>query len=127
MAEKNWNSVGLEQKERSDISTRCASQERASGMLDSAADRAKDAATGVSGAVGRAEEKVQEWVADATEFATQAKDRVQDWASSAYARSSEAATTFGRDLTNWMRRNPMPTMLIAIGLGVALARIIRRP
>jgi len=111
--------------------------------IDTAADKAKDAADKGQGYVDRAREGAQnvmdkagdyagqardkagEWAGDARDAARQAGDKVQKWAGDAYDYASENAGDFGREVTSMIRRHPVPAVLIGFGIGLLLGRTAR--
>ncbi len=96
MAERNKHGMGMaEGLPRSD--------EPAGGVMDTVKEKAQDLASGASELAGRAGEKVQEWASSAQDMAGEAWD----------------------SFTNVIRRNPIPSVLIALGVGFLLAQAIR--
>src|SRR6516165_300567 len=67
--------------------------------------------------VGNVSEAAQQVAQSAQEYAGQAGQRVQQWASTAADRAEDA----WEDVSGWVRRNPVPTLLIVAGVGLLFA------
>jgi hypothetical protein len=67
--------------------------------------------------MGTASEKAQEFAREAQQFAGQAGQQVQRWASQAADRAEDT----WEDVSGWVRRNPVPTLLIVAGVGLLFA------
>jgi uncharacterized membrane protein YdfJ with MMPL/SSD domain len=67
--------------------------------------------------VGNVSEAAQQVAQSAQEYAGQAGQRVQQWASTAADRAEDA----WEDVSGWVRRNPVPTLLIVAGIGLLFA------
>jgi hypothetical protein len=93
------------------------------GVLGTVTEKARDVASTVSDYAGQAREKVQDWTSSAGETLSQASHTAQDWASDAAHWTGEHATDFGRDVTQMIRRYPVPALLIGFGFGFLLARL----
>lgn len=117
-------------------------------------EKARDMASGAAEVAGQAKEKAQEWASTAAEKAGEARATVGQGmesiagkirekgpqqgmlgsATSSVADTVEAAGTYlqehdfadmGKEVTNLIRRYPIPTLLVGIGLGFLLARATR--
>ena len=92
------------------------------GTLGQVKDKAQDM-------IHNAGEKVQRWAQDAygvsSEQVGQAADRVQQWAGDAYGVTAEHVKDFGQELTGFVRRNPIPALLIGFGVGMLIGRATR--
>jgi hypothetical protein len=111
--------------------------DQARATAQTAAERAKEATAGVVGAV---KEKVQDVAAGASDLAGKAKDTAQAWASSvgsaavqvkdkAMEVASAAAETvghLGQDVTGLIRRYPVSALLMGLGVGFLLGRLLPR-
>jgi hypothetical protein len=96
-----------------------------SGLASTAAEKAREVAAAAGDLAGQATGKVQELAATAAEKAGQAKDRVQEWAAASTDRAGEAVREVANDLTDLVRRYPIPALLIGFGLGLLVARATR--
>jgi ElaB/YqjD/DUF883 family membrane-anchored ribosome-binding protein len=67
--------------------------------------------------MGNVSETAQQLASQAQEFAGQAGQRVQQFASQAAGRAEDA----WEDVSGWVRRNPVPTLLIVAGVGLLFA------
>jgi hypothetical protein len=76
--------------------------EHSGSMMEAVSDKARDLACGASEMAGQAKEQVQQWASSATESAEEA---------------------FG-SVTRWVRRNPIPALLIVGGIGLLIALAI---
>ena len=65
-----------------------------------------------------AKEKVGEW-------ADQVGDKAQKWAGDAYEVATDKAGDFGREVTELVRRHPLPAIMIGFGVGLLLGRAAR--
>jgi ElaB/YqjD/DUF883 family membrane-anchored ribosome-binding protein len=81
-------------------------------------DRAGDVA-------GQVRDKAQEWAHDARDAAGAASERVQKWAGDAYEATTDQVGDFGREVTNLVRKHPIPALLIGFGIGLLLGRAAR--
>jgi uncharacterized protein YjbJ (UPF0337 family) len=117
---------------------------KAKGLAGQAADGARAAAGAAGSMAGNAldavKEKVHDVTAGASELAGKTRDTVQDWASSvsgaavqAKDKAQEVATDtldkvgdLGQDITDLIRRYPIPALLLAFGVGFLGARALQR-
>ena len=67
--------------------------------------------------LGNVSEAAQQFASQAEEVAGQAGQRVQQFASQAADRAEDA----WEDVSGWVRRNPVPTLLIVAGVGLLFA------
>lgn len=87
----------------------------AKGVLETVKDKAMDAASAVGDFAGTAKDK-------AVSALSQVGETAQDLTSTAVDKVQD----FGKDLTSLIRQHPMPALLIALGVGFALARLTSR-
>jgi ElaB/YqjD/DUF883 family membrane-anchored ribosome-binding protein len=115
-------------KDRIDTGADKAKQltEQAGQAARSAADKAKEMAGSVAGAVGEVKDKAKEWTTQAGHGISQAAGSVRDTAVHAYDASCEATKEAGRELTNFVRRYPIASLMIGLGLGFLVGRAARR-
>ena len=67
--------------------------------------------------MGNVSEAAQQFASQAQEYSGQTGERVQQWASTAADRAEDA----WEDVSGWVRRNPVPTLLIVAGVGLLFA------
>ena len=67
--------------------------------------------------MGNVSEAAQQFAQSAQEYAGEAGQRVQQWTSRAADRAEDA----WEDVSGWVRRNPVPTLLIVAGVGLLFA------
>ncbi len=89
-----------------------SAQGTAGSVVDSVKDRAQSVAHG-------AQQKVSEWAHDAR----QAGENVQRWATDVY---DDNIKDIGRDVTDMVRRYPIPALLVGFGVGMLLGRVASR-
>lgn len=142
----------LEIKERIDDTARTSKGiadrggAQAQAATQAAADRAKEATSGVLGAVkdklqdvadsacdlaGKATDKAQQCATSVGDAALHAKDKAQEWATSVGDKAQQVASAtvenvgdLGRDLTALIRRYPLPALLVGVGAGFLLAQVL---
>ncbi len=91
-----------------------------SGMMGTVKEKAQELASGAANVAGQAKEKAQEWGSSAARAAGQAWDatrqQTREWASQAAQTAENAWDEFG----SLIRRHPVPSLLIAFGIGFVL-------
>lgn len=92
-----------------------------SGVVANAMQTVQDMAEGASNLVGNAKETAQEWASSIGDAAVQAKDTAQFVASA----TSEKISDLGSGLATLIRRYPVPALLLGIGVGYIVARMVR--
>jgi ElaB/YqjD/DUF883 family membrane-anchored ribosome-binding protein len=83
-----------------------------------AADQAKDAMHTVA-------DKAGEYAHDVRKWAGHAGEKAQKMAEDAYEVASDKVGDFGKDVTNLVRRHPLPAILIGFGVGLLFGRAAR--
>lgn len=73
--------------------------------------------SGLGNVMGNVSEQAQQLAQQAQQFAGEAGQRVQRFASQAADRAEDA----WEDVSGWVRRNPVPTLLIVAGVGLLFA------
>jgi gas vesicle protein len=106
------------------------------------ADRSKSKAEeGTSGVVGAAKEKIQEMATSASQVDGNVKDTAEEWASSVgsaavqakdkaqevVGAAAEKVGEVGEEVTALIRRYPLPALLMGVGMGFLLAKILQGP
>ena len=71
----------------------------------------------LSDVAGQVKDRASEFASSASQMAGQAGQQVRQWASTAADRAEDAWD----DVTAWVRRNPVPTLLIVAGIGLVFA------
>lgn len=92
-----------------------------SGVVANAMQTVQDMAEGASNLVGNAKETAQEWASSIGDAAVQAKDTAQYVASA----TSKKISDLGGGLATLIRRYPVPALLLGIGVGYMVARVVR--
>jgi hypothetical protein len=112
-------------------------KEATSGVVGAVKDKVNDVAAGASELVGKATDKAQQWASSVGDAAVYAKDKAQDWACSVgdaavYAKDMaqqtasatvERAGDLGKDVTALIRRHPIPALLVGIGAGFLIGQV----
>jgi ElaB/YqjD/DUF883 family membrane-anchored ribosome-binding protein len=92
----------------------------ASGMMGTVKEKAQELASGAAGVAGQVKEKAQEWGSTVAQGAQRAwegtRDQAREWASEA----AEKAENAWEGLGSLIRRHPVPSLLIALGIGFVL-------
>jgi len=96
------------------------------GIVDAVKERMQSVATGASDLAGMAKDTAQEWASSVGGAAVYAKDATRDVASAA----AEKVGEMGQDLTEFIRRHPLQSLLAGLGAGFAVgflvAHVVRR-
>jgi len=103
-----------------------------SGVVDTVKDAASYAMNWASVMAGTAQKTVRDYTSSGVgavgdlghnigSQASHLADEAREYAGVAYDRAGE----LGRDFTNLVRRNPIPTVLAAVGIGFLLGRTLR--
>jgi ElaB/YqjD/DUF883 family membrane-anchored ribosome-binding protein len=93
-----------------------------SGVVEAVREKAQDVAAGASELVGKARDTAQEWASSVGDAAVQAKDKTQEVA----AVTAERVSDVGQELTTFIRRYPLQSLLMGIGVGFLVAHGVRR-
>jgi len=100
-------------------------KEQGSNVISSAAETAKGVVGSVAEAVGQAKDKVKEWGTAAGHTVSQATEAIKDTAVAASDTTSKVAKYAGDELTEFVKRYPLPSVLIALGTGFFIGRMLR--
>lgn len=95
------------------------------GLMDRAKDAAANVADRAGDVAGTVRDKAGEWAGDARDAVQHAGERVQRWAGDAYDATAEQVGDFGKEVTNLVRKHPIPALLIGFGVGLLLGRTAR--
>jgi ElaB/YqjD/DUF883 family membrane-anchored ribosome-binding protein len=102
-----------------------STKDAAGSLAASAAGKAKEVVGSVAEAAGEVKDKAKEWTASAVQGASRAAESVKETATQAYDKSSEAFKEAGKELTDFVRRYPIPSLCIGLGIGFLLGRAAR--
>ncbi|HZY87148.1 MAG TPA: hypothetical protein VFE78_20095 [Gemmataceae bacterium] len=95
-----------------------------SGMLGSAAstikEKAKDLASGASDMAGQVKDTARDWASSARSGAQHAWESTRDEARHLASQAAHTAENAWDGLGDVIRRNPVPSLLIALGVGFLL-------
>src|SRR4051812_9858194 len=83
------------------------------GVLEKAKDKAQDLASGAADLAGKAKEKVQDWASSTADVAGRAWEGTKEGARAVADTAENAWDGFN----SFVRRNPVPSLLAAFGLG----------
>jgi len=137
MAEVTPNQLALEVLDMADLKDRMKSgidaaadkaknaTEKAADMAGSAKEEGQGLAERAGEMAGQAREKLREWAGDAKESAQHAGEKVQQWAGDAYDVTRDKVSDFSHEVTNLVRKHPLPAVLIGFGIGLLLGRAAR--
>ncbi|HEY2786153.1 MAG TPA: hypothetical protein VGJ05_14395 [Fimbriiglobus sp.] len=100
-------------------------KQSASGVIDSVKDEVKAVAHSVSDLASGAKDKVRDLADEAGQTARHAADKVQKWADDTYEATTQTAGDFGREVTAFVRKYPVPALLVGFGVGMLLGRVSR--
>lgn len=97
--------------------------------IDNPADKIADPVQGARqeahGVMDRMKEGAQNVMETASDFACQARNKVSEWAGEAYEATADTVGDFGKEVTSFIRRHPLPSILIGFGFGLVLGRATR--
>jgi predicted phage tail protein len=95
--------------------------EATSGVVGAVKEKVEDMAAGASQLAGKVKDTAEEWASSVAGAAVQAKDKAQEVAGAA----AEKVGEMGQDVTDLIRRYPIPALLIGVGAGFVLAHLLR--
>ena len=75
--------------------------------------------------VTHAQEKAGEWAAEGKQAIHHAGEKAQEWAAEARDAATSGISDFGKEVTNLVRKHPLPAVLLGFGLGLLLGRTAR--
>ena len=96
-------------------------QEATSGVAGAVKEKVEDMAAGASQLAGKVKDTAEEWASSVGGAAVQAKDKAQEVAGAAAEKVGEV----GQDVTDLIRRYPLPALLVGVGVGFLLAHLLR--
>src|ERR1700736_377226 len=117
MAQKATGNAGGRFQQGSSATADAGRQDnrQASGVVAAVGEKAHDVAAAVSECVADTKKSVQQMAHSAADSVTHAKDSVVHWASDAAQHSGQYLSAGNDELTRVIRRNPVSTLLVAIG------------
>jgi ElaB/YqjD/DUF883 family membrane-anchored ribosome-binding protein len=98
-------------------------QEGTSGVVGAAKEKVQEMATSASQVAGKGKDTAEEWASSVGSAAVQAKDKAQGVVSAA----AEKVEEVGEEVTAWIRRYPLPALLMSAGVGFLLAKMLQGP
>ena len=99
----------------------------ASRVEGAVGDLAGDAKTQAAGRVREATGSTQNLFGQAKDAAREASDAAVSYAKDAYESSGDTFRDGSQAIANTVQKNPLGSLLIAAGIGFALALMMRRP
>jgi ElaB/YqjD/DUF883 family membrane-anchored ribosome-binding protein len=97
-------------------------EETPGGAVQAVKDGVHDVATAASEFVNKAKDTAEAWTSSATDAVGQAKDKAQAVAADAV----ETVGEFGQEITAFIRRYPLQSLLVGFAAGFLAAQISRR-
>ena len=99
------------------------------GPMDKASEMAQNVAQNAGRTVNDTFESVknrtQEALGQAAERAGQTGDRVQAWANQTFDSASDSMKGFGKEVTDVVRKYPLPALVVGFGIGLLCGRIMK--
>jgi len=92
------------------------------GIMETVREGAETAGKAVTDFADDAKGKIQDWTSSATDAARNAGDNVQQWAGDAYDVTAESMKNFAGEMTTFVKRYPMQTVIGAFAIGLILGR-----
>ncbi len=96
--------------------------DKVSGAGQYAKDAAMDATSTVANYATQAKDAVIDLAHNAGVSTEHAAQKAQVWAEDAYKATSDTVSDFGKEVTDLIRKHPLPAVLIGLGLGMLLGR-----
>jgi hypothetical protein len=97
-------------------------KEATSGVAGAVKEKGEDLAAGASQLAGKLKDTAEECASSVGGLAVQAKDKAQEVAGAA----ADKVGTVGQEITDLIRRYPLPALLVGVGVGFLLANLLRR-
>jgi hypothetical protein len=98
-------------------------QAATSGVVGAVKDKAQDMADSASQLAVKVKDTAEEWVSSVGDAAVQVKGKAQEVARATAHEFGE----LNQEVIAWVRRYPLPALLVGVGAGFLLAQILRRP
>jgi ElaB/YqjD/DUF883 family membrane-anchored ribosome-binding protein len=93
----------------------------AQGLMDTATEGMRSAASTASDIAAQAKERVGEWASGAAEGIEAATGNVRDWGTQAIGTTGETMQSAGKEVSAFIRQHPIPSLLAAFGVGFCLS------
>jgi ElaB/YqjD/DUF883 family membrane-anchored ribosome-binding protein len=90
------------------------------GAVSAVKDKAKDLASGASDVAGQVKDTARDWASSAASSAERAWDSTRQEAQHLASEVAHRAENAWDDVNNFIRRNPVPALLCALGVGFLL-------
>ena len=97
-------------------------KEATSSVVGAVKEKVQDMAEGASQLAGKVKDTTEEWASSVGGAAVQAKDKAQEVAGAAAEKVGEV----GEELTDLIRRYPLPALLVGVGVGFLLSHLLAR-
>jgi ElaB/YqjD/DUF883 family membrane-anchored ribosome-binding protein len=107
---------------RARVAAKKLEESKAGGMVEAVKEGVQDVAAAASELAGKATETAKEWASSVGDAAVHAKDKAQEVVSTA----AEKAGDVGKELTTFIRRYPLQSLLAGFAAGFLTAQLVRR-
>jgi ElaB/YqjD/DUF883 family membrane-anchored ribosome-binding protein len=97
-------------------------ESKAGGVVDAVKESIQDVAAGATELAGKATETAKEWASSVGDAAVHAKDTAQEVVSAAAEKTGDV----GKELTTFIRRYPLQSLLVGFAVGFLTAQLVRR-
>jgi ElaB/YqjD/DUF883 family membrane-anchored ribosome-binding protein len=97
-------------------------ESKTGGVMEAVKESAQEAAAGASEVAAKATEAAKEWASSVGDAAVHAKDKAQEVLSAAAEKAGDA----GKELTTFIRRYPLQSLLVGFAAGFLTAQLVRR-
>ena len=97
-------------------------ESKAGGVGEAVTEGVRGVAAGASELAGKATETAKEWASSVGDAAVHAKDKAQEVVSTA----AEKAGDVGKELTTFIRRYPLQSLLAGFAAGFLTVQLVRR-
>ena len=89
------------------------------GAVDAVKEKAHDVATGASDLLDKGKDTAREWASSVSDAAVYASDKTRDAASATVEKMGDV----GQELTAFIRRYPLQSLLVGLGIGFLAAQM----
>jgi ElaB/YqjD/DUF883 family membrane-anchored ribosome-binding protein len=97
-------------------------ESKVGGMVEAVKESVHDVAAGASELAGKATETAKEWASSVGDAAIHAKDKAQEVGSAVAGKVGD----FEKELTTFIRRYPLQSLLVGFAAGFLTAQLVRR-
>jgi ElaB/YqjD/DUF883 family membrane-anchored ribosome-binding protein len=95
-------------------------KEATSDMIETVNDTVHNVAASTTELVGKGADKAQEWASSVGDAAVYAKDQAQHATSATVKKIGDLE----ENVTAFIRRNPLPSLLVGVGVGFLLGQVL---